>query len=423
MDLRRAAAVPEARQGGRRTSRLDTNTSGFSWVGAEEWVRRNHWWLIALGALVFSRYISMLTGVVAAHDIHGQLWSLPHWTQNHGPRIDGGGGWFDAWDSYWYLAAAETGWPQHLNPHIPNTTGFFPALPLLLRFVHALLLGANWPLTGFVTEVLIQIPAVVGVAALARRVLDERQANLAVILFCLFPGTYVFSQIYTEPLFILATVLCLYGLDSRNWWMAGLGAALSGATRPTGLILMALCAWIAAREIWRHGNWKALVAPLISPIGILAFSIYLQIHSGSYRAYMLSQQYAWGQKFTLNAIPREFEFFFSKHKPPSNGLLTASYAWVLLVFLLWAVIGLVLLGILAHKRQMPAIWFYFCLGATVIDVVTDNVGVRARLALLTFPLIFAYARYLRRWYAILPAGGLCVAGLAFLSQSIPGYIP
>lgn len=405
------------------TPRLDTDPGDFSWVGASEWVRRNRWWLIALGALLLSRYISMLTGVITAHHIHGQLWSLPHWTQNGGPRIDGGGGYFDAWDSYWYLAAAQLGWPAHFNPMIPNTTGFFPALPLLLRFVHALLLGSNWPLTGFVTEVLIQVPAVVAVAALARRVLNERQANVAVVLFCLFPGTYVFSQVYTEPLFVLATALCLYGLHSRNWWMAGLGAALAGATRPTGIILMACCAWVAAREIWRHDERKALIAPALSPIGIAAFSIYLQIHSGTYRAYMLSQQGAWGQKFTFNAVPREFEFFFSKHKPPSNGLLTASYSWVLLVFMLWAVVGLVLLGLEVRKKQMPGTWLFFCLGATAIDLLTDNVGVRARLALLTFPLIFAYAAYLKRWYSALLALGLCISGLAFLSQSIQGYIP
>lgn len=385
-------------------------------------MRRNRWWLIALGALFLSRYISMLTGLATTTHMHDPfVWAAPHFNPGGG-ITHGAGGWFTMWDSYWYLDAAQNGWPHHFNPHVQNTTGFFPALPLLLRFVHGLL-GGSWVLTGFVTEMLIQIPAVVAVAALARRVLEERQADLAVILFCFFPGTYVFSQVYTEPLFILATAVCLYGLHRRNWWMAGLGAALAGVTRPTGIILIACCAWVAAREIWRRDDWKALIAPALAPLGLLGFSLFLLARTGTARAYMLTQQDSWSQTFSLQAIPHELILFFGNHKPPNYGPIGVSYIWVLLLFLLWSVIGLVLLGILVWRKQMPMEWFWFCLGATLTCVITDGVGDRPRMALLTFPLIFAYAAYLKRWYTALPAVGLSIAGLAFLSQSLPGFIP
>ena len=129
-------------------------------------------------------------------------------------------------------------------------------------------------------------------------------------------------------MFILAAAVCLYGLRRRWWWMAGLGAAVAGATRPTGLVLVGCCAYVAGREIWLRRDWWSLVAPALAPIGMLAFLLFLRSRTGSGRAYLLTQQQAWGQTFTFDAIPNEIKDVFTMHQP---------YAWAFLVFLAWGV--------------------------------------------------------------------------------------
>lgn len=377
------------------------------------WLRRNRWWLIALGALIVSHTISSLIGVAGAHDAHRPVWSQPQYVQDHGGVTQGAGGFLTAWDSYWYLDAAQHGWPHVLVPSHYNTTGFFPALPLALRAVHAVS-GLNWTVTGFLVEAVTEVGAVLMVSILARRVLGERAGTGAVILFCLFPGAYIFSQVYSEPLFILASAVCLYGLHRRWWWMAGLGSALAGATRPTGVVLVGCCAWVAVREIWLRRDLWSLVAPVLSPIGMLAFLLFLQARTGTAGAYLLTQQQAWGQTFTIDAIPAEITACFTLDEP---------YAWAFLVFLVWGVVGLGLLAAHVRRRRMPSEWFLFCLGGILVTVASANVGYRPRMALVTFPLIFAYAASLRRWWAMVPAVGICGAGLAVFSYGVASLVP
>ena len=45
------------------------------------------------------------------------------------------------------------------------------------------------------------------------------------------------------------------------------------------------------------------------------------------------------------------------------------------------------------------------------------------MALVTFPLIFAYAAFLRRWWAMVPTVGVCVAGLAVFSYGVTSFVP
>ncbi len=396
-----------------KTASLDRQPEGMGNPSRPSWLRRNRWWLIALSVLIVSHVISTLLGVAGAHHDSLPVWSQRHYDQNSGGVTQGAGGFLTAWDSYWYLNAAQHGWPHVLNPNLENTTAFFPALPLALRGVHALF-GFTWTVTGFVVEAVIEVAAVLAVSILARRVLGERVGNYAVILFCLFPGAYIFSQVYSEPLFILAAATCLYGLHRRWWWMAGVAASLAGATRPTGVVLMGCCAWVALREIRLRRDWWSLIAVALSPIGLLAFVIFLWFRTGTARAYLLTQQQAWHQTPTLQAIPDELNSFFTLHQ---------AWAWVVLIFLLWGVVGLGLLAVHVYRRRMPSEWFVFCVGGILLTVTSNFVGFRPRMALVTFPLIFAYAGFLRRWWALVPAVGICVAGLALFSYVVASYIP
>ena len=80
------------------------------------------------------------------------------------------------------------------------------------------------------------------VGHLARRLYDNDVAERAMVLFAVFPGSFVLSYAYAEALLIVLAALCLWFLLDEHWLLAGLAAALATATRPNGIALVAACA-------------------------------------------------------------------------------------------------------------------------------------------------------------------------------------
>ncbi len=63
------------------------------------------------------------------------------------------------------------------------------------------------------------------------------------------------------------------------------------------------------------------------------------------------------------------------------------------------------------------------LGGILTTITSNFVGFRSRMAWVVFPLSFAYACFLRRWWAMVSAVGVCVAGLAFFSYGVSSFVP
>lgn len=383
----------------------------FAWAG------RNSWWLIALGALLVSRGISTTAGLVEAHRHH-----LP-WASVPGPNGQNRfKGYFTYWDSYWYVLAARYGWPHHFDPRVYSTWGFFPGLPVLLRAVHWVT-GWGWVVVGVMVEAVVEVAAVLGVSVLARRVMGGPLGNYATVLFCLFPGAYVFSQVYSEPLYILGVVLCLYGLVRRWWWLGGAGAALAGLTRPSGLVLIACCFWVAGRELWLRRDRAPLVAAAIAPIGIGAVVNFDWLRTGAPLAYQKNQSQAWHQSLRLTTAADYVRAWLDPTRPPVGIESHASPRWIIPVFILGGAVALCLLAVLVVRHRWPSELLVYSLGAFALTLVTKGVGFRPRMGLSAVPMIFAVAWYLQRPPLRVLAIGASIVGLVYFSASIPWFVP
>ena len=124
------------------------------------------------------------------------------------------------------------------------------------------------------------VAAVLLVGVLARRLFDAEVAERAMVLFAVFPGSFVLSFAYAEALLIVLAALCLWCLLEERWLLAGIVAALATATRPNGVALVAACAVAAGIAIYRRRDWWSIVAPLLAPIGFIAFQVWLSAHTG-----------------------------------------------------------------------------------------------------------------------------------------------
>jgi hypothetical protein len=161
------------------------------------------------------------------------------------------------WDGLWYRSLANHGYPNHAS-FAQTNLGFFPLFsvaiyaleqPLLLLTNH----DASWCATvaGVIISGLGGLVATVLVHRLAEGWWDRDTARRATILFIVFPGSVVFSMVYSEGLLLPLAAGCIYALERRRWVLAGILAGFGTAVQPVGLALAPVCLF-AGGPSWRR---------------------------------------------------------------------------------------------------------------------------------------------------------------------------
>jgi hypothetical protein len=314
-----------------------------------------------------------------------------------------------AWDGRWYAQMAGSGYPNHLVTlvQLPNgalvlahqwsTLGFFPLYTILMRATGQIT-GLPYLYAGLIVSLATGASATVLVAKLAQRWWSNaRITRRTILFFCLFPGSIVFSMDYTEGLLITLVAGCLLALGERRWLLAGLLAGLSTAVGPVALAVVPACAVAAGLELRRAGwfergqaEWserrralRSLAAPLLAPVGIIAFGAYLWIHTGTPFASFITQHDAWHEHSSPIAI------FFDARKLVRQLLAFHSFSH--------PGIDLNMVSGLRRARALvPAPAIAWTLGVAALTVTSDEVPPNPRMLLCAFPLLLAVAAQLQR---------------------------
>jgi hypothetical protein len=206
---------------------------------------------------------------------------LGNWTQ-HAARlqphfIDR----FFPFDAQWYarIAADCYVWDP-TQPALKQDVAFFPLWPLILRGIALFTpsaVAAQWmtvlAAAGFGAG------SIAAFTVLARRVLPEPGARLAVLLFALYPGASFLLLSYPTGLMNLLTILALLCLMEQRFWAAALCSGLVTAIGPLGLgtaltvgTLAALRSLAAAREMRFARGVVAREVARLAALGLLAVS-------------------------------------------------------------------------------------------------------------------------------------------------------
>jgi hypothetical protein len=147
-----------------------------------------------------------------------------------------GPGWLDAWfqgDSGWYYRIAEEGY--FYTPGQQSSIAFFPAYPLVVRGVGAILGGDVSTAAGLVTLV-----CAAGVVMLfadwVRSRVEPRTAVIAVAVLLVYPYSFfLYGSGYGDASFLLTALGSFALLERRHYVLAGLVGALATAGRPVGV--------------------------------------------------------------------------------------------------------------------------------------------------------------------------------------------
>jgi hypothetical protein len=362
--------------GGAATQRAPSRGRARSWHLAPALERLR--WPFAI--YMSSRVLYLLVAVVNS--------PLQHWSVRNE---------LSNWDGVWYWRLAGLGYPDHIA-HTQTTQGFFPLYPMgmwlvqhvfLCSIIVAGLLISG--VGGFIATVLVQ--------RLTAGWWGEEASRRAVIFFCFFPGSIVFSMVYSEGILIPLIAGCLLALERRRWLLAGVLAAFATAVGPTALAIIPACAAAALLEIRRRG-WtdrqalKALIAPALAPLGIVAFGAFLWAWSGSPFATYYAQHHEWSEKTNPLALVTLVLRLVNESDVMHDYLLHVNLNYVAGVlgagFLFWA---LWLLFKTRPRMSAPAI--VWTLGISILVLTSENVPPNPRMLMTAFPALLVVAYRLK----------------------------
>lgn len=322
------------------------------------------------------------------------------------------------WDGAWFLRAVNHGYPSQLpmaDGHVlANPIALFPLFPLCMRAL-SVVTGVSAAAVGLVLSALAGMAAVVAVGRLALEYTDRPRAERAALLFALAPGSFVFSLIYNEGLVITFACLGLIALMRRRWLAAGLVGAVATATSPVGLVFALCCAVSAIVAIRRDRDWRSLVAPLLAPIGFVAWMAYLWVHTGNVRSWQLTERDGW------NSFPSLLYPFRIIAKFISNPISPTMTGQILFAGTVLCVVGL----FIALRERMPFELLTYAAGAVFLFAISSPVGLRPRFVMLAFPLTIAAATHWngKRFWTLMAASGVLLAMMTIETLSSFAVFP
>jgi Mannosyltransferase (PIG-V) len=298
------------------------------------------------------------------------------------------------YDGRWYLKLVRYGYP-HQALTTKSTLGFLPLYPLVIRglsvitsspLVAALIVAVAG---GLLTTILVQ--------RLATHWWGEETARKAVLVFCFFPGAIVFSMAYSESLTLPMVLGCLLALRNRQWVIAGVLASLAGTVEPTALVLIPVCAGVSLRHIsargWRDRTaLRSLAAPLLAPLGVGAFAVYLWVSTGTPLASYRAQSDGWHQGGPVALLTQPEARRLLAHPASMLGHLLNLSLWNGLLGSAFFFFALVALIRVRHELS-PGTMIWTC-GLGAITLWSAMSLTNARMLLIAFPAVIVWARTL-----------------------------
>ena len=314
------------------------------------------------------------------------------------------------WDSGYYVQIAMHGYPKTVptssGPPAQLVTAFFPGFSILIR-IGKDLTGLSWFKVAFILAYGFSLLAAILLWYFVRELRDAQVADRAVALFCFFPGAFVLSMTYSEPMFIAVSIACLWALTRRQWVLAGVLAAVATFTRSNGLADCVACAFASGVAIYQRREWRSLIAPALSPLGVIVFFGYLWRHTGDARVWFKVQKYGWDQHFDPLVFPYAVKKFF-QHPTQNVELIVTMASCAFLLGLLFFV----------PRSRLP--WTLYVYGAVVIGMTMYTYLLpRPRFVLTAFPFLVAPVERLKPFtfqvLMVVMAGGLAILTAVTLS--------
>jgi hypothetical protein len=195
-----------------------------------------------------------------------------------------------------YIEIAEKGYSY--NESNRSSVAFFPAYPLLAKFVSACV-GCSTTIALLLTSNIALLVAIAATSAFVRTSrfnISQNERYLILSLMAIFPPTFFFRMAYAESTLFLALAAFLNCI-ARRWphWLVAIIAGWATAIRPVGVACTIAFLWTILfnaeyGSIWRRIRLSTVYLPLAC-WGLLAFMFYLKVDFGNSLAFAQTQSH------------------------------------------------------------------------------------------------------------------------------------
>jgi Gpi18-like mannosyltransferase len=225
------------------------------------------------------------------------------------------------------------------------------------------------------------------------------------------------SFAYADTVMVVLAAATLLALMDQRWVVAGLLAALVTASRPNGVAIVFAVTLAAAIAIQRDRKWSALWAVGLSPLGFLAFHLFLARHTGERFAWFRVQNEAWdeGLSFGWTAISHMIATVREPLASPTHVVTTIT------------VLAMIAALMAARQVRLPAPMLAYVGVILLLMLIPETITARPRFLFTAFPLVIPIAVWLPRrspmmWQLLMVGCGTGLVGLTVL-YAVHGAIP
>ena len=350
---------------------------------ATRWSGRGRWLARPLAIYAASRAVSLAAFLLAVtvasvsglDFVTGRPWPAPPPDQS--PLLTA----LTGWDGSWYVQIAQHGYGEE-----SGVMAFFPGYPLSIRLVAAVT-GVSYGTAAVVAALAWGALASVLLWMLSSALGDRAFADRSTALFAFFPGSFVFTMAYSEPMMLAAAIGCLLALHQRRWVTAGLCGAVATATRPNAVVLVACAAWAAGVAVRQSGDWKAFVAPILSVAGIAGYFAFLWHRTGSLWTWFDVERNLWKETFSpgspLARAGDAFDVLLGRGRGPDLNPVLPTVGL--------AIVAVAVAVALLVRWRPPVPLLIYAAGVLVLAAGSGNLGLRPRFVATAFPVLQGFA--------------------------------
>lgn len=205
----------------------------------------------------------------------------------------------DVWgrfDTLWYLHIAQHGYD------LPASTVFYPLYPVLIKVTGGYLVSA------LCISTLASFFLFWGFQELFRLDFSTESINRSLLIFALWPASFIYFAGYAESLLLAFILWSLYAARRNYWWLAASLAFFACTTKAAGMLVFVPLAVLALRSRAFKSVWI-----LLAPLGLAGFLFWLRRHGFDTPSHIYAQYWRTKISFPWTTLWSSCQVFVHSH--------------------------------------------------------------------------------------------------------------
>jgi len=309
-------------------------------------------------------------------------------------RVIGARGWlgiWNRWDALNYQKLAQFGYSS--NGELQPLLVFYPLYPWTVRLFAFFF--RDYLLSAFIVSTLASLVTAIVLLRLVELDYSKEMAQRAVWFLFIFPTSYFLHIGYTESLFLMVALSCVFAARKQRWLLAGFFGALACLTRPTGLVLLPVLMAEVAHQYWTTRRWRWQWLWIF--VAVLGFAGYLLLNkhvTGDALAFASLENQFFGKSLSAPWTGLDNAIGALSREPAEAEMIGTQEVFFILLGLVCTILSWIKLRP-AYSVWMTGNWLLFVSVSFVLSV--------PRYTLTMFPIYILFSMFAARriWLAVI----------------------